>query len=479
MKTTHAVSALALVGNAAAFWRMPCRSRTGLGRIDPIVDPGTISSHVHAIHGGKNFGFNTTSDDLVDSSCTSCAVTQDRSAYWTPALYFQYHNGTTVLVEQVGGMLAYYLYYLEKVKAFPHGFQMVAGKNNLRHFDGPIPDVELSLWPTDASNQTWLGQRALGFNCLNYGRAPEASLYRHSFPKKDYMDANCVDGMRLELAFPSCWNGELSSEDHSSHVAYPSLVKEGNCPDTHPEHLPFLFYETIWDTYAFAGEDGIFVLSPGDPDGAGYHGDFMMGWESEKFLQDALDNCTSPSGEISDCPMFDIQHDDLAAQCTFDVPEELSNDNCHGPRQGLPVNVPIQFGPNPATKFTVAGQDGAATQGPPSYSGPPSTWATEPESQTYSAADPHSTSTALGGIVVAMKSSDSDDEASITAAPSITSSSSGAVATSYITQGDEVVELVIEEVDVTVTATATAVPDSGMKHKRHLEHHLRHNHVRH
>lgn len=35
-----------------AFWRMPCRSRTGLARIDPIMDPGAISDHVHAIHGG-------------------------------------------------------------------------------------------------------------------------------------------------------------------------------------------------------------------------------------------------------------------------------------------------------------------------------------------------------------------------------------------------------------------------------------------
>lgn len=37
---------------ADAFWRLPCRGRTGVARLDPIVDPGEISSHVHAIHGG-------------------------------------------------------------------------------------------------------------------------------------------------------------------------------------------------------------------------------------------------------------------------------------------------------------------------------------------------------------------------------------------------------------------------------------------
>ena len=39
--------------------------------------------------------------------CTSCQVSQDHSAYWTPALYFQHAaTGEYELVEQVGGMLA-------------------------------------------------------------------------------------------------------------------------------------------------------------------------------------------------------------------------------------------------------------------------------------------------------------------------------------------------------------------------------------
>lgn len=43
---------------------------------------------------------------LRESSCTSCAVRQDMSAYWTPALYFMHANGSAQLVEEVGGMLA-------------------------------------------------------------------------------------------------------------------------------------------------------------------------------------------------------------------------------------------------------------------------------------------------------------------------------------------------------------------------------------
>lgn len=53
------------------------------------------------------FGMSSDQNSLLESDCTSCAVTQDKSAYWTPALYFMHANGSAEMVEQVGGMLAY------------------------------------------------------------------------------------------------------------------------------------------------------------------------------------------------------------------------------------------------------------------------------------------------------------------------------------------------------------------------------------
>lgn len=48
-----AMACLALFPSYAnAFWRLPCRGRSGLARLDPIVEPGEISGHVHAVHGG-------------------------------------------------------------------------------------------------------------------------------------------------------------------------------------------------------------------------------------------------------------------------------------------------------------------------------------------------------------------------------------------------------------------------------------------
>lgn len=50
MRSTTA-AALTLVSGAHAFCRMPCRTETGVARMDPIVDPGQIADHVHTIAG--------------------------------------------------------------------------------------------------------------------------------------------------------------------------------------------------------------------------------------------------------------------------------------------------------------------------------------------------------------------------------------------------------------------------------------------
>jgi hypothetical protein len=145
---------------------------------------------------------------------------------------------------------------------------MLAGDTDQRNFTYAIPDPAKSDWTADEKTQKALSQKAIGFNCLNYAAAAEGSLYRHFLPDKDYLDANCLDGIRMELMFPSCWNGvDVDSDNHKDHVAYPDLVMTGTCPDAYPERLISLFYETIWDTYAFAGVDGQFVISNGDPTG--------------------------------------------------------------------------------------------------------------------------------------------------------------------------------------------------------------------
>ncbi|KAF2208667.1 hypothetical protein CERZMDRAFT_107381 [Cercospora zeae-maydis SCOH1-5] len=503
MKSTFtSVTALALAGNVAAFWRMPCRSHTGIARMDPLVDPGRLADHAHIVFGSGNFGLNSTFESLTqcpekEYDCTSCGVAEDKSAYWTPPLYFQHANGTVEMVENVGGMLAYYLFYLDDVKPFPEGFKMLAGNPAFRNFTGPFPDAPLSSWPTDPTDQFFLQQRAIGYNCLNYATDPEPSLYRHELPERSWMDSNCKDGLRLEMAFPSCGNGELDSEDHRSHVAYPSLVKEGNCPKGYDVHYPFLFFETIYATQKFAGMDGEFLLSTGDPVGASYHADFMMGWESSDFLGKAIDTCTSSSGRIEDCPVFTLQSDDEAAKCTFPMPEFLQGDDCTGPREGLPVGVPVQRGPEPATKYHVQGAlpGGPATSAPQAAPSPPpyQPSADKPPAPAYAAQQPPAPAgpaqqppapagpaqqppAPAGPAQHPPAPAGPAAEPAVTPAPAAPAPGKpGKITTECVTKGNEVYEYIIEEVAVTVyetqTATASAAAYNPPSYKRHAERH--------
>ncbi|KAF1934731.1 WSC domain-containing protein [Clathrospora elynae] len=365
MKSVASLSAAVAVlsGTTNAFWRMPCHDRIGLERLDPIVDPGTASSHGHTIHGGSNFGMSTTYEDLRASDCTSCQFSDDKSAYWTPSLHFVHDGGMTEIVPQIGGMLSYYLLYGDNLKAFPEGFQMLAGDTRLRNFSGPVPDPPTSSWTADDMTQVSLGQKSLGFNCLNYNKQPEGSRYRHFLPTKEFMDENCANGIRAELMFPSCWNGkDVKSDDNKAHMRYPDMIDGGSCPEGFETRLPTLFYETIWNTFAFKDKAGQFVWSNGDPTGYGYHGDFMSGWNVDT-LQSAVSTCTNPSGRVEDCPVFagSLQTEAEQGVCKIqNVMKALSADNCSGPTDGLCGNVPVQYGPQYANPLKAGAQGGEA-----------------------------------------------------------------------------------------------------------------------
>ncbi|RGP78004.1 glyoxal oxidase precursor [Fusarium longipes] len=340
-KSLVAVSA-GLVGSAHAFWRMECPGRVGLARLDPIIDPGTVSKHAHSIHGSSGFADTVTTQQLLDADCTSCRVTQDKSSYWHPALYFEDSDtGKFELVPQVGGMLAYYLLFGDNITAFPPDFRMLSGTNDRRTYsfgDPSKPDPEKSAWQAlGQTTQSDLAERALGFNCLNYAKTPEGTLYRHYMPDKDYLDANCKDGIRLEIMFPSCWKGgdAVDSENHKDHVAFPDLVMTGTCPKDYPVRLPSLMYEVIWNTAAYTDRNGRFVFANGDTTGYGYHADFVMGWE-EEFLQDAIKTCTSETGRIEDCPLFDVVSEEKAKTCEMKMPKALEHEDCKGPMKSLP-----------------------------------------------------------------------------------------------------------------------------------------------
>lgn len=333
----------ALAGAAHAFWRMPCSSRLSLERADPIITPGQVSGHVHTISGGNGFGFTMDYDQANASTCSSCPIKKDLSNYWTPKLYYMAEDGTFEDVPQsgegngkTGGMTVYYQQRggpkNDKLQAFPDEFRMVAGDPFQRNQTG-----------AEAAPG-----KAVSFVCLDYsGKSDQYD----SIP-----DKNCPDGLRAQVYFPSCWDGENGdSADHKSHMHYPiGSHDSGSCPDSHPVHLISIFYEVIYSVDKFAnrwhGSGHPFVFAQGDRTGYGFHGDFVNGWNHDT-LQKAVDTCTNDSGRMEDCHVFDNDLFSDADQQACRIPPSV-NEKITGKLDKLPGCNPVTEGPEYAPPQT-------------------------------------------------------------------------------------------------------------------------------
>ncbi|KAG5760064.1 hypothetical protein H9Q72_011817 [Fusarium xylarioides] len=293
-----------VVSPASAFFRLPCSRPVTLQRVDPIVNPGTLSAHAHTVMGGNRFNFTMDFDTARASTCTTCKAREDLSNYWIPNLYYRAPDGTFEDVPQTGGIL------------------MLAGNPHLRSF------------------KNTLEQRAISYACLGVS-GPET----HEIPPH-----NCPNGLRAQVMFPSCWDGKnLDSPDHKSHMAYPDRVDSGVCPRSHPKRLVTIFYEVVFQVDQFknrwCGSMHPFVFSNGDPTGYGLHGDFLNGWDV-KVLQQAVKECTDASGVIEKCPALIFFDDDAMNGCR--VPVQV-DEKTNGVLKSLPGCNPVTFGPELAT----------------------------------------------------------------------------------------------------------------------------------
>ncbi|KAI1652615.1 WSC-domain-containing protein [Daldinia decipiens] len=323
-----------------AYWRMSC-SIIQTGRLDPNVSPGTVSAHVHKVSGASNFGLSNTYEDLIASQCTSCEVQDDKSIYWTPQLYYQHTNGSLEEVPN-GGTVVYYLGRGEnrsKIEPFPPGFRMVSGDPYLRS-----NDTTSFTYSAGGNSGSRLVSDRVSFACLDSsGTIPEQN---HMFR------TDCSNGLRAQIQFPSCWNGQGYQLDQS-HVAYMSGIDNGVCPPSHPRQLAHLFFEIIYGVNDINKEaGGQFVFANGDPTGFGFHGDFMNGWDIE-VLTDALDQCVnddSSNGQISKCPpLAKSQTPYYATNCPERKP--IVNEQVKGMIECLPGCNVVTPGPDRAIQL--------------------------------------------------------------------------------------------------------------------------------
>jgi len=177
----------------------------------------------------------------------------------------------------------------------------------------------------------------------------------------------------MELAFPSCWNSSAgpNPEGYKKHMAYPTAVLAGTCPEGFDTRLPTLFYEINFYTQAFTGQAGQYVLSNGDPTGFGAHADFIFGWEGDT-LAGAMKACNGNAtgqpgadGTLQGCSFFNttLQDAAVASSCTFSTPAALATETCTTACTALPGNVLVQYGPGPASDATATGLQSVGTVG--------------------------------------------------------------------------------------------------------------------
>ncbi|KIW73443.1 hypothetical protein, variant [Phialophora macrospora] len=318
-----------------AYWRMAC-SVSQTARVDLILNPGGVSGHVHKFAGGSNVNQNSDFYSLQSSSCSSCEVQADKSAYWTPQLYYAHANGTFEEVPNYG-MTVYYVGRggdSSNTVPFPAGFKMLTGDSRLRSYD----DTTL----------TYLNTRPVAdrvsFHCIN-----EAN----DIPEEHYMfRTDCSNGMRAQVNFQSCWDGVNLYLENNAHVDYLSGIDYGECPPSHPVPIPGLFFEVLYMTNSIdQSAGGQFVFSNGDTTGYGFHGDFLNGWDMN-VQTSAVQDClyTDNGGVVGACSSLapsdnvNFPRDCLEQPSVFDEP-------VHGLLSALPGCNPITSGPDAAPQI--------------------------------------------------------------------------------------------------------------------------------
>jgi hypothetical protein len=301
---------------ADAFWRLSC-GRIQMGRVDPIINPGAIAGHSHTISGPINFNTTSTFESLQAAYCTSCGIQDDKSAYWTPQLYYRYKNGTYTDVPNGGTVI----YYLDRgdlsldLTPFPPGYQVLAGDSAVRSYDR-----NTMTYGGNATNK--VANRPVSdrvsFACLDYDNpSPETPRL---------VKTNCPGGLRAQIHFPSCWDGKNLYKKDQSHVAYMSGIDLGTCPPSHPKQFPHLFFEVIYSVNNVGQEPGgYFVFSNGDTTGYGFHGDFLNGWDPD-VLKAATVQCMGRGravndGSIEKCPPLNASFDQFVMKNCPEQPE--------------------------------------------------------------------------------------------------------------------------------------------------------------
>ncbi|MDB4664571.1 glycosyl hydrolase, partial [bacterium] len=185
-------------------------------QVDPIVNPGTASSHMHDFFANPTTKADSNVASLLQADESAAIPSNNLSVYWTPSFIDEGVDGLGGDFEYVTPLessIAYYSilkpYDPAQLEATPTGLQIIVGEG--------MPDKRQS-----PEKVFW-----------NY--IGESTTYDHIPLGDEWRDLP----LQAVLIFPQFWDGEnLDSPDHKSHMAHGKGVLGG--PTTHPVLLPQL-----------------------------------------------------------------------------------------------------------------------------------------------------------------------------------------------------------------------------------------------
>lgn len=305
-------------------------------RLDPLVNPGTCSRHVHSVFGASSFGSTLDEDDFEDrrwqndnrkEDQTTSNIIPNLSLYWAPSLYIFNPNDE--------------LFYI--VPTFSRTYYRIQHRNDISVIH-PIP-LFLQLIAGDATQtRPWRrGDEHDDIRWTNRDNRQRTNAEDHgdwTYLRDDPDLVADEDQLEMNVRFPNCLqvrrNGRpiTTSPDFRSHAAY----SENNvCPDDFPYHIPTVNLEVRYDLRSMRrdlGRDVVdnidnWVLSTGDRSGASAHADFVSGWP-EELMEEAIQHCRrSEDANRGSCPVeqyFDQSPQQMRSKTIptdFAVPDEV------------------------------------------------------------------------------------------------------------------------------------------------------------
>jgi hypothetical protein len=234
-------------------------------KMDPIVAPGVYPfGHMHTFFGNMGISESSTSAMLASTGNSTCrGGTINRSSYWTPSLIdMRTHKPVTPMFESNFYYKTGYALPPASIVDIPVGLHMISGNA------GGTPANPSGVNP--------------GFACAWTGGN---TGWSSTIPTN--CTVNGVSWLIVGIDFPQCWNGELDSPDHKSHMTNPVNVganNTGNCPSSHPFALPQIAYQIL---YRYDQDPALLAnvrlasdnYDASQPAGYSLHADYMMAWK--------------------------------------------------------------------------------------------------------------------------------------------------------------------------------------------------------